>query len=46
MWFDGKIGIWPFIEKVAAKKNSRNRHKGTLETKNDESVNAAGGLVG
>ena len=37
--FDGKIGIWSFIEKVAAKKNSINRPKGTLETKNIASVN-------
>lgn len=31
--FDGKLGLWPFIEKVAAKKNSKNRPKGTMETK-------------
>jgi len=40
MWFDGKIGIWAFVHKVAAIKNSRNRPKGTLETKNITSVNA------
>ena len=40
MWFDGKIEIWPFIEKVVAKNNSRNRPKGTLETKDFASVNA------
>jgi len=32
MW-DGKIGIWPFVEKVPAMRNSKNRPKGTLETK-------------
>jgi len=31
--FDGKIGIWPFIETVAAKKNTTNRAKGTPEIK-------------
>jgi len=32
--FDGKIGMWPFVEKLPAKRNSKNRAKGTLETKN------------
>jgi len=32
-FFDGKIGIWPCTEEVAALKNSRNRPKGTLVTK-------------
>jgi len=32
--FDGKIGMWPFVEKLPAKRNSKNRPKGTLETKN------------
>ncbi|ETV65070.1 hypothetical protein H257_18119, partial [Aphanomyces astaci] len=27
--FDGKIGVWPFVENVLAKRNSRNRPKGT-----------------
>ena len=41
MWLDGKIGIWPFVEKKAAIKNSRNFPKGTLDTKNIAcSVNA------
>eukprot|EP00171_Calliarthron_tuberculosum_P001066 IDg1066t1 len=31
--FDGKIGIWPLVEEVAAKRNSRNRPKGTVEKK-------------
>jgi hypothetical protein len=31
--FDGKIGIWPFIERVAAKRSSNRRAKGTIETK-------------
>ncbi|XP_074293268.1 uncharacterized protein LOC141620245 [Silene latifolia] len=37
--FDGKIGIWPFIVEVPAKRNSRNRVAGTMETKCIESVN-------
>ena len=32
-WWDGKIGIWPFTEQVAAKRSSVNRDTGTLETK-------------
>ncbi|CAL5349588.1 unnamed protein product [Camellia sinensis] len=31
--FSGKIGIWPFTYKEPAKKNSKNRAAGTLETK-------------
>ena len=31
--FDGKIGIWPFLEPVPAKKASKNRAKGTIELK-------------
>jgi hypothetical protein len=31
--FDGKIGMWPFIERVAAQRNSSNRPAGTIETK-------------
>ena len=31
--FDGNIGTWPFIEKVAAQHDSTNRPAGTLETK-------------
>ena len=31
--FDGKIGIWPFVEEVAAKRSSANRPRGTLELK-------------
>lgn len=31
--FDGLVGIWPFTKKEAAKRNSRNRPKGTMETK-------------
>ncbi len=34
-YFDGKIGIYPFVHKVEAKRNSKNREKGTLETKPD-----------
>ncbi|XP_057809045.1 uncharacterized protein LOC131023517 [Salvia miltiorrhiza] len=36
--FDGKIGIFPFIQKVPAKRNSKNRPSGTLETKPIQSV--------
>ncbi|XP_010678402.1 uncharacterized protein LOC104893957 [Beta vulgaris subsp. vulgaris] len=31
--FDGKIGIFPFVEEVAAQRSSNNRPAGTLETK-------------
>ncbi|RLO05892.1 hypothetical protein DYB28_004488, partial [Aphanomyces astaci] len=39
--FDGKIGIWPFVEEVAAVRSSKNRPKGTLELA-PQSVNADG----
>jgi hypothetical protein len=32
--FDGKIGVYPFVEQVPAQRNSVNRPRGTLETKN------------
>jgi hypothetical protein len=32
-FFDGKLGIWPFVGKVPAQRGSRNRPRGTLETK-------------
>ena len=31
--FDGKIGMFPFIEKVTAQQKSKNREKGVIETK-------------
>ncbi len=31
--FDGKIGMWPFIERRAAQSDSMNRPRGTIETK-------------
>jgi hypothetical protein len=31
--FDGKIGVWPFVERIAARRTSRNRPAGTIETK-------------
>lgn len=31
--FDGKIGIWPFVVKEPARRNSKNRAAGTLVTK-------------
>ncbi|XP_057802835.1 uncharacterized protein LOC131018131 [Salvia miltiorrhiza] len=36
--FDGKIGIFPFIEQVPAKRNSKNIPVGTLETKPIQSI--------
>ncbi|XP_042036579.1 uncharacterized protein LOC121782691 [Salvia splendens] len=37
--FDGKIGIFPFTEQVPAKRKSKNRPRGTLDTKPIPSVN-------
>ncbi|XP_026378713.1 uncharacterized protein LOC113273165 [Papaver somniferum] len=37
--FNGKIGIFPFVIKKAAKRTSKNRPAGTLEDKPIESVN-------
>lgn len=37
--FDGKIGIWPFVYSENAKRNSKNRAKGTGVTKVVENVN-------
>lgn len=31
--FDGKVGMWPFVKKVAAQRTSCNRPAGTMETK-------------
>jgi hypothetical protein len=31
--FDGKIGIWAFVKETAAKNDSKNRLKGTMELK-------------
>lgn len=39
-YFDGKIGIWPFVYQEPAQRNSKNRAKGTIITKNVESVTA------
>ncbi|KAH6800736.1 hypothetical protein C2S52_001200 [Perilla frutescens var. hirtella] len=36
--FDGKIGVFPFTHKVPAKMASKNRSRGTLETKPIESI--------
>ncbi|CAN0282995.1 unnamed protein product [Discosporangium mesarthrocarpum] len=30
VWFDGKIGIWPIADTVAAMRSSKNRKKGTM----------------
>ncbi|KAF0731421.1 hypothetical protein Ae201684P_007029 [Aphanomyces euteiches] len=32
-YFDGKIGIWPFLEAIPAKRLSKNRQKGVVELK-------------
>ncbi|KAF0774918.1 hypothetical protein AaE_001382 [Aphanomyces astaci] len=32
-WWDGKLGIWPFVASVEAQRDSVNRPAGTLETK-------------
>ncbi|XP_042032238.1 uncharacterized protein LOC121778919 [Salvia splendens] len=37
--FDGKIGIFPFTQQVPAKRKSKNRPRGILETKSIPSVN-------
>jgi len=39
--FDGKIGMWPFVFQEAAQRNSRNRPRGTLETKCMQTVDKA-----
>lgn len=36
--FDGKLGIWPFTKQEAAKRGSKNRPKGTIETKLIDSI--------
>ncbi|KAF0694849.1 Aste57867_14313 [Aphanomyces stellatus] len=33
LWWDGKIGTWPFVESVTAQRASVNRPAGTYETK-------------
>lgn len=38
-WFNGLLGIWPYVYKEPAKKNSKNRVAGTMVTKNIESIN-------
>lgn len=40
-YFNGKIGLWPFVYKEPAKRTSKNRGRGTMVTKNIESINAA-----
>lgn len=37
-YFNGQIGIWPFTYQCPAQKSSKNRPKGTLETKTIESI--------
>ena len=31
-YFDGKLGIWPFVSHVAAARSSKNRPRGTIES--------------
>ncbi|XP_057520610.1 uncharacterized protein LOC130800874 [Amaranthus tricolor] len=38
VFFDGKIGIWPFIIQEPAKRSSKNRKRGELETKPIQSI--------
>jgi hypothetical protein len=33
IFLDGKIGMWPFVARVEAKRTSKNREKGTIKTK-------------
>lgn len=40
-WFNGKLGIWPFVFQEEAKRNSKNRPKGTLVTKTVDVINTA-----
>ena len=37
--FNGKIGIWPFVTHEPAKRNSKNREKGTMVTKCIPNIN-------
>jgi hypothetical protein len=39
-WFDGKIGIWPYVYEEPAKRSSKNRAAGTMVTKNVQSITA------
>ncbi|KAF0692795.1 Aste57867_16157 [Aphanomyces stellatus] len=32
MYFDGKLGVWPFVEATVAKRTSKNRPKGAVVT--------------
>ena len=38
VFFDGKIGIWPFVTQEPAKRSSKNRKRGELETKPIQSI--------
>lgn len=37
-WFDGKVGICPLVERVPTQRGSKNRPKGTMETRPTTSV--------
>ena len=38
VFFDGKIGIWSFITQELAKRSSKNKKRGELETKPIQSI--------
>ena len=38
VFFDGKIGIWPFITQEPAKRSSKNKKREELETKPIQSI--------
>ncbi|GJQ68232.1 hypothetical protein Trydic_g10766 [Trypoxylus dichotomus] len=40
-YFNDKTGLWPFVYKGPAKRNNKDRARGTMVTKNIESINAA-----
>lgn len=37
--FDGKIGVWPFVEEVTTQRNNIKRKRGTKEIKPIQSIN-------
>lgn len=41
VWFNGLIGIWPYVYEEPAKRHSKNRPAGTMVTKVIETIDAA-----
>jgi hypothetical protein len=37
-FFDGKVGLFPYIQKVPAQRSSKNRARGTMEIKPEKST--------